>query len=178
MKATHISLILCGVSVILFSVALRPWLPFYAADADSVVLRVKVTLDGNPVGNTKVDVYDLIPKCFQSPPIPNIDPATLGSPIKEGFTDNSGEIEFMLNCGNYTVRIENEDVFKWKFAIDAIFLTEPEQEVGFTFCSVRTETVPVTHPASTLSYLNVGMLCAATTLMASGVIIFAQSRRK
>ena len=177
MRTQHVAAILCGVSIMLFLVALRPWLPFYATGADSAVLRVKVTLDGNPVGNTKVDVFDLIPECFQSPPIPDIDPATLGSPIEEGFTDGSGEVTFMLNRGNYTVRIENKNVFKWTFAIDAVFLTEPEQEMDFTFYSVRSQPVP-THPASTLNYMNVGMLCVAAALMASGIIIFAQSPKR
>lgn len=177
MSESHAALILCGVSVMLFLVALRPWLPFYAAGTNMAVLKVRVTLDGNPVGNTKVSIYDLIPECFQSPPIPNIDPATLDSPIKEGYTDSSGEVEFTLNHGNYTVRIENKAILE-TFAIEAVFLNKPEQEVDFTFATVHLEPVPVAHRALSLSYINTLMLCLASALMATGTVTFMHSRKK
>jgi len=174
MKESHVALILCGVSIILFCVSLSPWLPFYAEGTGSSFLMVKVTMDGKPLENTKVDIYDFLTP-FQSPPVPQIDPAKLGTPIKEGFTNNLGEIDFLLSRGNYTVRIENKAI-GWD--MQNVFLTEPEQEVNFDFFSIRQEQVKGTYPKSSLNWVNIGMLCTATALMATGVVIFLQSRRK
>jgi hypothetical protein len=131
-------------------------------------------MDGKPLENTKVDIYDFLTP-FQSPPLPQIDPAKLGNSIREGFTNSMGEIDFVLSHGNYTVRIENKAI-GWD--IRNVFLTEPEQEVHFDFFSVRQEPVKADYLKASLSYTNILMLCLASALMATGAVTFIRSRRK
>jgi len=171
MRERHVAVLTCGISLILFLAALRSWLPFYAGtDAtgtDFTVLTVKVTLDGKPMSNAKVTIY-----AFLTPL--RSDPANLGSPMAEGFTNDLGEISFVISHGNYTVRVETNH--QW-YAENAI-LREHEQEVNIDFFSVQQKQAQGIFPRPSLGYTNISMLCIASALMATGVTIFMRSRKR
>jgi hypothetical protein len=173
MRRRHVALILCGASIILFLIALRPWLPFYA-DVDYSVLTVKVTFEGKPVNNTRVELYDQY--------IP-----TGGSPYPRtwGYTNSTGEVDFTMPYGNYTVKayvspVPVTDVSSWgKVKQKTVFLAESHQEVDFTFVFTDLEPSPPKPVTSyTVSYMTIIILCVASGLMIVVVTIFIRSRKK
>lgn len=176
MRESHIALILCCVSILLFLAALRPWLPFYVETAENVpvgnyeitYVTVKVTLNGKPVSNAKITVYR-----FWTPP--GEDPANIGSPVLLGsegvekFTDSKGEVTFALARGNYTVRAEANNQwcaknveFKHQYADVEIDLSNAQQ---------ARLSIP-------LGYTSIIILCVASALMAAGVTIFIRPYKR
>jgi uncharacterized GH25 family protein len=68
-------------------------------------VTVKVTLNGQPVGNAKIIVYPFLTPAGID--LANLGrPTILGSESTEKFTDNMGKVTFKVSCGNYTVRAE------------------------------------------------------------------------
>jgi len=168
MRESHVGLILCGVSVMLFLVALRPWLPFYVSPTEPGSyeishVTVKVTLNGKPLSGAKVSVYP-----FWAPQ--GTDPANLGSPVfgREGFTDSKGEATLTLGLGNYTVRAEYNNQWVAK-----------NIEVKHLYHDVEIDlsTAQQTQRLS-LGYTTVIILCVASALLATGVTSFIQSHKK
>ena len=175
MRKRHVATVLCGVSFMLFLVALRPWLPFYAnpeeippvGNYEISHVTVKVTSHGQPVNHAKITVYR-----FWAPQ--ETDPANLGSPIllgglgAEAFTDNDGKLIFATAPGNYTVRAEANNLwaarnveFKHTYHDVEIDLSTAQQTRGLS-----------------LGYTTVIILCVASILMAAGVMSFIQSQKR
>lgn len=171
MRESHVALILCSVSIVLFLIALRPLLPFYAdqenipqpvGNYEIAFITVKVTLNGKPLSGAKVSVYP-----FWTPQ--GTDPANLGSPIfgREAFTDSKGEATFTLGLGNYTARAEYNNQWAAK-----------NIEVKHLYHDVEIDlsTAQQTQRLS-LGYTTVIILCVASALLATGVTSFIQSRK-
>jgi len=167
MRELHVGLILCGVSLMLFLVSLRPWLPFYVSPTEPgsyeiAYVTVKVTLNGKPLSGAKVSVYP-----FWT--LQGTDPANLGSPVfgREEFTDSKGEATFTLGLGNYTVRAEYNN----QWAAKNIEVKHLYHDVEIDLSTAQQI------QRLSLGYTTVIILCVASALLATGVTSFIQSRK-
>jgi len=174
MRESHIALILCSISILLFLAVLRPLLPFYVETVENVPIgnyeityvTVKVTLNGQPVSNAKITVYR-----FWSPP--DVDPANLGNPVLLGgggtevLTDSKGEVTFALALGNYTIRAEANN--RWRAKNVEFKHQYADVEIDLSNAQQAQLSIP-------LGYASI--LCVASALMSAGVTIVIRAYRK
>ncbi|MEM1552160.1 MAG: hypothetical protein QW734_05540 [Candidatus Bathyarchaeia archaeon] len=72
-------------------------------------LTVHAKRDNKPLPTLKVKVYKFNIfelTSYEGPPLPLPDPDQYGDPYGEGYTDNNGEITFVVSPGNYTIKLE------------------------------------------------------------------------
>ena len=172
MKEIHLVTLLSILGVITLIVALSDVLPFYVPTGnDFCVLTVKVTLDGNPLPNAKVSIFDFLTP-IASPPSPQKDPESMGDPLTESFTDFQGQVNFVLPYGNYTVRVEHSSIGVY---VENVFLNRHEATLNCDFTSPQK--IKVTTFPLYMTFSRIAILCAGVAMLSIGVTLLIARRK-